>query len=314
MPVFTLTQALDEFDGLVEPGGSLTRAINEVSERLFSMGTWRDQTFAGYYSDVARSGKFTLPPEAESVLAVATENRKVPVRDLWFIYVATYGRLPEYVGSGLVDLGYEPSMTDIDPENPITSMLVYTDNGDEYVPPSPGPVSTIEVTGEDTDGNVVRSTNSTTAGGGLRLNFATGLVQVTSIVYYHEGPGFLVVKDQASEALIAKILPGTGVCRFRKYAIGGLGDNAVVSVLLKRACTKLVDGRDILFVPTIAAFKHGLLGRIAENNSDLERSAYHWKEAKTICEEDLLASRGSARPVLQVQPFGEGIPAIINTP
>jgi hypothetical protein len=79
-----------------------------------------------------------------------------------------------------------------------------------------------------------------------------------------------------------------------------------VHVLCKRAFKLLEDDDDICYVSNIGALKHGLLGRIAEDNADLERANYHWQLCTKLLDEEAASATGAAQPRLNIDPFGTG--------
>jgi hypothetical protein len=82
--------------------------------------------------------------------------------------------------------------------------------------------------------------------------------------------------------------------------------DSVVTLLVKRKAPYLTAGEGIVHLGNINAIKHALLGRIAEDNADVQRANYHWGVCKQMLEDELDASRGSARPMIQMSGFGEG--------
>jgi hypothetical protein len=61
---------------------------------------------------------------------------------------------------------------------------------------------------------------------------------------------------------------------------------------------------DLIYVGNINALKHGLLGRIAEDNADLERSEFHWNKCMQLLEEEASSTRGAAIPRLNIDTGG----------
>jgi hypothetical protein len=51
-------------------------------------------------------------------------------------------------------------------------------------------------------------------------------------------------------------------------------------------------------VPDDAIVKHALLGKLSEDNADIQRATYHWG----VCE----SFRGAAKPTLHIAPGGVG--------
>lgn len=310
--MMTLEHALEDLDGFVEPGGDLRRALNDVLERLWDAGIWPDLTLPAYYTAPAEGGlvEVYLPPETETILAVAASGSSVSVRDLWFRYTALKGMDPLAVLSGAQDCGHQPSTQPIDPDDPLVTLNVMTDAGVSYVPDDETNPA-VRVSGLSDDGHVVKGTFTYDGVDGAVITFNPAIVSIESIIYNHQDEGKLLLKDP-DDKVHAAILPGRGVCRFRKYLFGGLGPGTVVSLLLKRKFTPLLHSDDFVYISSLPALKHALLGRVAENNSDLERAEYHWNKAQAILEADKDAYRGAARPVVNLQPFGEGIPPIPN--
>ena len=77
-------------------------------------------------------------------------------------------------------------------------------------------------------------------------------------------------------------------------------------LLLKRKFRKLIDSTDVVYVSSLNAIKHALLGNIAEDNADLERANYHWGICRAILDEQLDAHRGAAKPMISFDPSGVG--------
>ena len=51
-----------------------------------------------------------------------------------------------------------------------------------------------------------------------------------------------------------------------------------------------------------------MLGMIAEDNADLERANYHWGLVRQLLDEELDAFRGSAKPTLNLNIWGDAKP------
>ena len=77
-------------------------------------------------------------------------------------------------------------------------------------------------------------------------------------------------------------------------------------LLLKRKFKQLLSSTDVVFVSSLSAIKHALLGTTAEDNADLERANYHWGVCRAILDEQLDAHRGAAKPVVRFDPSGVG--------
>jgi hypothetical protein len=109
------------------------------------------------------------------------------------------------------------------------------------------------------------------------------------------------------ETTIATVGPNSGTTRYRRFRLNRATDGeTVVHVLCKRAFKLLEDDDDICYVSNIGALKHGLLGRLAEDNADLERANYHWQLCTKLLDEEAASATGAAQPRLNIDPFGTG--------
>ena len=75
---------------------------------------------------------------------------------------------------------------------------------------------------------------------------------------------------------------------------------------MKRKFVDLLDSTDLIYVSSLSAIKHAMLGNIAEENADLERANYHWGVCGNILDEQLDAHRGAAKPTIKFDPSGVG--------
>jgi hypothetical protein len=108
--------------------------------------------------------------------------------------------------------------------------------------------------------------------------------------------------------IIATVGPDSGVTRYRRFRLNGATDGStVVHVLCKRAFQPVREDNDIVHVGNIGAIKQGLLGRLMEDNGDIERAQYHWSQCMLLMEEEANSSRGAAVPRLNIDPYGTGM-------
>jgi len=75
---------------------------------------------------------------------------------------------------------------------------------------------------------------------------------------------------------------------------------------LKRKFQKLLSSTDVVYISSLNAIKHALLGSIAEENADVERANYHWSVCRALLDEQLDAHRGAAKPAVNFSPAGAG--------
>jgi hypothetical protein len=111
---------------------------------------------------------------------------------------------------------------------------------------------------------------------------------------------------------VATAGPGDGVARFRRYRVPQAKAGSFVHVLCKRRFIPVQNDSDSVYINNIPALKHALLGVLAEDNADLERSEIHWGKCRQILDEQLDQYRGPARPSLDLQLAGDGINSISN--
>ena len=101
----------------------------------------------------------------------------------------------------------------------------------------------------------------------------------------------------------------------RRYRIAGVNSSSQATFLLKRKYVHVTGAAEEgstahkVFVPNDnSILKHALLGKLGEDNADVERAEYHWQTAQRLLDADLDSHRGSAKPVLQISPNGAGGP------
>jgi len=122
------------------------------------------------------------------------------------------------------------------------------------------------------------------------------------------GPFDLRTDSADADTTIATLGPDSGVARYRRFRINGATDGStVVHVLCKRAFQPVREDNSIVHVGNIGAIKQGLLGRLMEDNGDIERAQYHWSQCMLLMEEEANSSRGAAVPRLNIDPYGTGM-------
>jgi len=314
MPALTAAQISQQLGQYIEPGGDFLAALNQVLPRVYSMGFWRDTMYEIQLD--AGDGYVSLPEDTESVLSATVDNIPRPVRNMWHD-IRMIGRQEQVPGFyGLIDLGYCPLMVDfytaldLDSETDITSASF---DSLEVLPRGGSTVVTLDET-EGTSivvkaldvasGTVLTGVLSTTEAG--TISFDGTPIQRPLSVTYENAPFELDIRIAGSSIVLATIPPGSGVTQFRRFKVTDARTDSVVTLLVKRKAPYLTSGDGIVHLGNINALKHALLGRIAEDNADVQRANYHWGVCKQMLEEELDASRGSARPMIQLSGFGEG--------
>lgn len=294
----------------VEPGADLLRSLNQVLARVYTMGTYRDLTVQ--YSIPVVDAGITLPEDADSVIFTTVNNSPVPVRSMWHDFRSVGSGNATDMSWGLIDSGYWPILRLL-PEAGITVL---------YVVPA---LDSYDLTAIDTDtGEIVTVVGENADGERFQASVASGLNTITfsetvtdiAQIRFESLLRKYDIRTTAADpdTTIATVGPDSGITRFRRYRLNRSTDGeTMVHVLCKRRFQPIKDGNDVVYVTNVGALKHGLLGRIAEDNADLERAQYHWGECQRLLEEEASSSRGAAVPRLIVDPFGVGNTSPLRT-
>ncbi len=289
----------------IEPDGEFKNSLNQVLSRIYNMGTYRDLTIQ--YSLPVVDNCITLPDEADSVLHTIVDNQPVPVRSLWHDFKSVgMGVGAADLTWGLVDAGFHP-----------LKRLIETATDVLHVVPSDQSPTRSNFDSDDNESVVVTATNgdkiyaSTTnsvASSDVTLTFAEDINSVISIQFDGLTDLYDIRTNAADpDTTIATIGPDSGVTRYRRFRLNrSTNGQTNVHVLCKRAFQPVRNGTDIVYVSNVGALKHGMLGRLMEDNADIERSEYHWNKCVQLMEEEAATSRGAAIPRLNVDPYGTG--------
>ena len=93
----------------------------------------------------------------------------------------------------------------------------------------------------------------------------------------------------------------------RRYRVGNVSSDTKATLLLSRQWVDVGANDDGVYIPNDATIiKHALLGKLSEDNADIERAEYHWQTAQKLMEFDLDSYRGGARPKVHIAPEGVG--------
>jgi hypothetical protein len=276
------------------------------------MGTYRDLTIQ--YSLPVVDNCITLPDEADAVLHTIVNNQPVPVRSLWHDFKSVgMGMGASDLTWGLVDAGFHP-IKRLFPFNSDQLYVVPSDQAHdpmrELVPDDGEEIAIVA-----TDGNKIYTAVSfVDSQNAVSITFTEAVNSVISIRF----DGLLSTYDirvasskemalSNPDSTIATVGPDSGVTRYRRFRLNRSTDGeTTVHVLCKRAFQPVRSDNDIVYVGNIGALKHGLLGRLMEDNADIERSEYHWNKCMLLMEEEANSSRGAALPRLNVDPYGTG--------
>jgi hypothetical protein len=286
----------------VEAGGDFLASLNQVLARIYSTGTYRDLTVQ--YSLPVVDSHVTLPDDADAILHTMVDGSPVPVRALWHDFRSVGQNYDTGdLSWGLIDAGYWPTLKLL-PESGVGSLFVAPAAADYRTAAWDSLIdgSSIEVLA--TDGEKVYKSE---LDGGV-LIFDEAVTSILSIKFDGLTASYDIRTDEDDpETTIATVGPNSGTTRYRRFRLNRATDGeTVVHVLCKRAFKLLEDDDDICYVANIGALKHGLLGRIAEDNADLERANYHWQLCTKLLDEEAASATGAAQPRLNIDPFGTG--------
>ena len=322
-------------DALLEVCGSkgansaqFRKELNLALPRLYNMGMWRDLLFEGVITTTGST--FTIPDNAESIISALVDpdsgstNYSYPssVRSQHHDYriVGRNDRAGDHTLSafGIVDDGYASTVEE--PVDGKTYSLRLKPIRSGAGLPSGG---TIHVTFSDGT-NTSLPNSATTSGDGGKFTcggesqLVTAISDITSVSEIRVGtteltePVKLLWVETSSSPEVTLVAADNlreknQVTRYRRYRIDNRNDKTMsLRLLLKRKFRKLIDTTDVVYMSSLHAIKHALLGSIAEESADVERSNYHWSVCRAVLDEQLDAHRGAAKPTIRFDPSGVG--------
>ena len=317
-------------DSLKEVAGSrgatddqFRKELNLALPRLYNMGMWRDLLFEHVVT--TSSTTFTIPDSAESIISAvldpdsSTTDYSYPqaVKAQFYDY-RIFGRDDDgdvMQAVGIVDDGYSATV-----EEPVAGKT-YSLKLQPISPAATIPASgKVHVTFSDGAFTFSPTTDSGSGGGQFTLSGQSGIQtsvnSITSISEIRVGTTELSApvkltweEEGSSTSLVAAndLQQANQVTRYRRYRVSNNdSDTMALRLLLKRKFKQLLSSTDVVFVSSLSAIKHALLGTTAEDNADLERANYHWGVCRAILDEQLDAHRGAAKPVVRFDPSGVG--------
>ncbi|MBO00812.1 MAG: hypothetical protein CL438_09165 [Acidimicrobiaceae bacterium] len=324
-------------DALLEICGSrgansdqFRKELNLALPRLYNMGMWRDLLFEHVVTTTAST--FTIPDNAESIISALVDSDS---NSIDYSYPNTvYGPHHDYriagrndragdhtlASFGIVDDGYSATVEEpvdgktyslrLAPINPATAL---PSSGIIYVTFSDGTNTSKLGTNEDSaDGGKF------TCDGSAALNTASVTSDITSISEIRvsttelSDPVQLLWVETGSSPEVTLVAANdlqqaNQVTRYRRYRIDNRNEKTMsIRLLLKRKFQTLLSSTDVVYVSSLSAIKHAMLGNTAEDNADLERANYHWGICRAILDEELDAHRGAAKPRINFDPSGVG--------
>lgn len=335
-------QYLDAADASDE--GKFREALNEVMPRIYKMGYWRDLVVEE--SQDASDGYIALPSDTESVVASILDNNPLPTQSLWHDYrLFGTNDQDDTVIPAFIDDGYSPLYRDLDTSSqyrlkmasvkaPFTASPTtgtFTIRYRQYADASDASNSLVGgetvITGESYNEVTYTFTTTTGAAGydwidasgssGSTINDVTDVVSISwqnvtadhpfrIIGVYQGARGTGGSTDATKDLLLAEINTQRGSSRYRRFRIGNTNATSNAHMLLKRKWVDVDSQSDVVHIPSTSVLKHSLLGKLSEDNADVQRATYHWAIVADLLEKDTDSYRGSTRPPLRVSPGGAG--------
>jgi hypothetical protein len=309
LQTFLATAGTSNAGNYIEPGASFVNAMNEIGPRVYAMGYWKDTVEERVYA--GSDGYISLDRDIDSVMFANIND--VPQRvfsgfhDMSALGNTTF--LPDRYG--LVDLNYSPVKRD----------LPSIQNVETY--PEVAAISTLHLITED--GSAVSSTDldggtiavrGSTEDGVPVVGVLTGTTEMTiafptEVMFINEIVGtdlpFLIqlrTDPNDVETTMAEVLRGYDVVRYRRFRVGGARDATFVHILAKLQWVQVAVAADIVRLGNISAWKHALLGKLAEDNADVERASYHWGACRQLLDDEVGSARGAAIPKINIDLAG----------
>ena len=295
---------------------TFTLALAQVLPRIYDMGLWRDLTYE--ISLDGSRGYVSLPEDAAAVLACTINDRPRATRSLYHDVRLTgrHAMLSSYYG--IVDDGFYPVLVDMwdaqgeATEDDVTGIdfLYLVPQGSTTTTWTAAPAGTVTVatnyatqTGTQSVSGVYSNVNPL-ASGTLKIDPTSTFSRIISITYSDIAVPLDLIDPDYSNVVLATIPVGSGVLRFRRFRTSSKDPSTTVHLLVKRGCPSNFTSSTVIHLGSIGAIKNGLLGLIAEDNSDLDRSRVYWTACEKLLDQDLISYMGSAKPVLSLDLSG----------
>jgi len=316
-------------------------ALNEVMPRIYKMGYWREMLVE--HTQDASAGYVSLPQDTDSIVAGILDDNPLPTRSLWHDY-KMFGTNDQdtTVLSSFIDDGYAPTYRDLDPagkydfkvvslkapfifNTPYKGQFTYryrkfTDKTASSALVSPNTVlkgfsyneSThdLETETEPSDGSDA-TLFAINADANEVLSISWTDIKIDNPIrivgrYMGEASSASDAQDTSKDVQLVDITTANGSSRYRRYRIGGTSSTSSAHMLLKRRWVDVDSTSDLVHMPSNSILKHALLGKLGEDNADLQRAEYHWSSVAKLLEADSDSYRGAAKPTLHIAPDGVG--------
>jgi hypothetical protein len=332
----THSKYLDAADAADE--GKFREALNEIMPRIYKMGYWREMLVE--HTQDASDGYVSLPSDTDSIVAGILDDSPLPTRSLWHDYKLFGTNDDDKTNmSAFIDDGYASTYRDLDSDSQYLIKLASLKSPFTKTP-TEGRVTIRYRQHSDASqgsnslvgGETVLESNSyeeityyftATTGAAAGHHVITGDYDVSDVISitwnnttadhpfriiakYQGTAGGAQVNDSTKDLLLANINTTRGSSRYRRFRIGGTDSTSSAHMLLKRKWLDVDSGSDLVHIPSNAIIKHALLGKLSEDNADLQRAQYHWGLVAQLLETDTDSYRGAAKPTLHIAPDGVG--------
>ena len=345
MPALTTIQLFDTHSQYLDTTSSnkevaFRQALNEVMPRIYKMGYWRETLLED--TQDASAGYVSLPPHTDSIVAGLIDNNPVPTRSLWHDY-KLFGTNDEDDThlSAFIDDGYAPTYRDLVSGSIYTIVLASLKEPFDALPSS-GEITikyrqyddaTVNPVALFTPETILKESSysemsytfqgapaSGLATSGHQVHNDSDITEILSITWdgveedhpfivkgkYTGVAGGALGPDTTKDLMLASINSSRGSSRYRRFRVGNTDSSSSAHMLLKRRWVDCDSNSDLVHIPSNAILKHALLGKLAEDNADVQRAQYHWGTVSQLLEADTDSYRGSAKPTLHIAPDGVG--------
>lgn len=297
-----------------EPGASFAAYVNEVGPRIYEMGPWRDLLLERSYD--CEDGYFSLDRDVAAIWSANVNDRNALVHsmhhDLRTLGNTTF--LPEKWG--LIDQGLRPCKRDLqtiegastlDTTTPVTVLHLTRLDGSSIGAGDLTNGTEITVVGVKLDDT--RTTATWSSGSTITTD---DIVDIESITCVGAPYPLLLLTDAGDlDTCVSELATGVDIVRYRRFRVGGTTTGSRCHILGKRAWSDVSSSKDVIYLGNKAAWKNALLGKVAEDNADMDRANFHWAACRSILDEELQNYQGAARPSLTLN-LGPGAQPIRN--
>ena len=313
-------------------------ALNEIMPRIYKLGFWREMLLE--HSQDASDGYVSLPQNTDAIIHGILDNNPVSTRSLWHDYkmVGTNDQ-DKTTLTAFIDDGYAPVYRDLEadsnyqifvatlkePFNKLPDRGKVTVKYRQYADATDAPNALIppDTILKGASFNEATLDFSALTGGPYaetNIDADADVTEIISITWDNvETDHPFIVKAKykgisggaqgnysTKDLLLAEINSKRGSSRYRRFRIGGTNASSSAHMLLKRKWVEVDSSSDLVHMPSNAILKHALLGKLGEDNADLERAQYHWANVASLLESDTDSYRGAAKPTLRIAPDGVG--------